>query len=156
MSNPLLRAYVDETGDRGHTGASSPFFAFAAVLIADEDEPSLRAVMSRLRRDLTVPTGKALHWKEHVKTYSRRQHVASLLSQVSVLMVVYVVVEKAAIPASSGLYSDHMIFYNYAACMTMNASCLLLATGTGEPATRLCVSATSGASTTRKPAVTSA
>jgi hypothetical protein len=34
-------------------------------------------------------------------------------------MVVYVVVEKAAIPAGSGLRTDHVIFYNYAACMTM-------------------------------------
>jgi hypothetical protein len=67
MDNPLLRAYVDETGDRGHTAASSPFFAFAAVLVADEADPGLRAVMSQLRRDLTVPPGKALHWKEHVK-----------------------------------------------------------------------------------------
>lgn len=81
MSYPLIRAYVDETGDRGHGGVSSPFFAFAAVLVADEDEPGLRAAMSQLRRDLTVPAGKALHWKDHVKTYSRRQHVARTLAR---------------------------------------------------------------------------
>lgn len=122
---PLLRVYVDETGDRGHTGKSSPFFAFAAVTIGDEDEAAMRAAMSRLRRDLGVPTGKALHWKDHVKTHSRRQHVASVLSQVPHLMVVYVVVEKAAIPAGSGLRTDHVIFYNYAAGMIMER--LLLA-----------------------------
>lgn len=119
MSLPLLRAYIDETGDRGHSGMSSPFFAFAAVLVADEDESVLRAVMSKLRRDLTVPIGKALHWKDHVKTYSRRQHVARSLAQVPGVMVVYVVVEKAAIPTTSGMYSDHVLFYNFAACMTM-------------------------------------
>ncbi|HVB41956.1 MAG TPA: DUF3800 domain-containing protein [Streptosporangiaceae bacterium] len=119
MTPPLLRAYVDETGDRGHSARSSPFFAFAAVLIADEDEPPLRAAMSQLRRDLTVPPGKALHWKDHVKTHSRRQHVAHQLSGVAGLRVVYVVVEKAAVPAGSGLHTDHVIFYNYAAGLVM-------------------------------------
>lgn len=117
MPAPLLRAYVDETGDRGHSAKSSPFFAFAAVLIADEDEPHLRATMSQLRRDLKTPPGKALHWNEHVKSYGRRQHVSSQLAAVPRLMVIYVIVEKTAIPASSGMYSDHVLFYNYAACM---------------------------------------
>lgn len=115
----LLRAYVDETGDRGHSGASSPFFAFAAVAIPDEDEPQLQAVMSQLRRDLTVPAGKALHWKDHVKTFSRRQHVAALLSGIPNLMLIYVIVEKAALRPGSGLQTNHVIFYNYAACMVM-------------------------------------
>ena len=119
MPYPPIRAYVDETGDRGVSGASSPFFAFAAVMAADEDEPGLRAVMSQLRRDLTVPAGKALHWKDHVKTYTRRQHVARTLAAVPRLTIVYVVVEKAAIPAGSGMYGDHVLFYNFAACMTM-------------------------------------
>lgn len=122
---PLLRAYVDETGDRGHSAKSSPFFAFAAVLIADEDEPALRATMSRLRRDLGVPAGKALHWKDHVKTHQRRQYVAKELAAVTGVSLTYVVVEKTAIPSSSGIYTDHELFYNYAACMVMER--LLLA-----------------------------
>jgi hypothetical protein len=70
---PLLRAYIDETGDRGHSGQSPPYFAFAAVLVTDEDEDEadLRAAMSQLRRDLKIPPTKALHWNEHVKTHSR-------------------------------------------------------------------------------------
>jgi hypothetical protein len=119
MSNRLLRAYIDETGDRGHSASSSPFFAFAAVIVADEDEPGVRSAMSLLRRDLTVPASKALHWKDHVKTYSRRQHVARSLSQVPGITLVYVVVEKATVPSTSGMYNDHVLFYNFAACMTM-------------------------------------
>lgn len=115
----LVRAYIDETGDRGHSLFSSRFFAFAAVLIADEDEPGLRDTMVNLRQDLTVPPGKALHWKEHVKTYSRRQHVARSLAQVSGVMVIYAIVEKASVPASYTMYSDHELFYNFAACITM-------------------------------------
>jgi len=58
MPLPLLRAYIDETGDRGHSGKSSAFFAFAAVLVADEDEGDLRAAMSKLRRNLSVPAAR--------------------------------------------------------------------------------------------------
>ena len=119
MPPHLLRAYADETGDRGHSAKSSPFFAFAAVLVTDEDEPALRAAMSGLRRDLGIPTGKALHWKDHVKAFGRRQHVSTVLAAVPGLVVTYVIVEKTAIPAASGMYNDHELFYNYAACMVM-------------------------------------
>ena len=123
----LLRAYVDETGDRGCGGKSSPYFAFAAVLIPDEDEPELRAKISGLRRELDVPVGKALHWKDHVKTFSRRQHVTTTLAAVGSLVIAYVVVEKAAIPPGSGMRNSHEIFYNFAAGLTMER--ILLAAG---------------------------
>jgi hypothetical protein len=119
MTSRLIRAYIDETGDRGHSARSSRFFAFAAVIVADEDDLGLRSAVAQLRRDLTVPAGKALHWKEHVKTYSRRQHVARCLAQVPGVMLVYVAVEKATLPSTSGMYRDHVLFYNFAACMTI-------------------------------------
>jgi hypothetical protein len=134
MAVKLLRAYIDETGDRGHSASSSRYFAFAAVIVADEDEAGLRAVMSQLRSDFRVPSGKALHWKDHVKAFSRRQHVARSLSQVPGVMVVYVVVEKATIPTSSGMYGDHVLFYNFAACMTMER--ILLAARDWDDGTR--------------------
>lgn len=121
---PILRVYVDETGDRGVTGRSSPFFGFAAVLIADEDEPPLRAAVSTLRQDLTVPVGKPLHWKDHVKTFSRRQHVTNTLVAVPNLMVVYVLVEKAAIPAAATMRHDQAVFYNFAAVMVLERALL--------------------------------
>lgn len=120
----ILRAYVDETGDRGSNGKSSDFFAFACVLIAHEDEDPLRATVSQLRRDLTVPVGKALHWKDHVKTFSRRQHVTSLLTAIPNIRLIYVLVEKSAIPASALMRSDQTIFYNFAAAMVLERALL--------------------------------
>ncbi|WP_328639707.1 DUF3800 domain-containing protein [Streptomyces canus] len=111
----LVRAYVDETGDRGTSATASPFFSFAALLIADEHEPAMRAALSQLRRDLKVPHGKALHWKEHVKVYPRRQYVTRTLAELEGVQIVYVVVEKAAIPAQAGMRRDQVIFYNFAA-----------------------------------------
>ncbi|MFE2441899.1 DUF3800 domain-containing protein, partial [Streptomyces sp. NPDC059426] len=128
----FVRAYVDETGDRGISASVSPYFSFAAALIADEQEPAMRAAMSQLRRDLKVPPGKALHWKEHVKVYPRRQYVAKTLAQVPDIKIVYVVVEKAAIPAHAGMRRDQVIFYNFAAGVILER--LLLAAGDCVPA----------------------
>lgn len=124
--HPQLRAYVDETGDRGHSGRSSKFFAFSAVLLSEEDEPELRRAMSLLRREMGTPVGKALHWKDHVKNFDRRQRVSTVLGRLSGLQVIYVIVEKAAIPATSHMRTDHTVFYNYAAGLMMER--LLLAT----------------------------
>lgn len=116
---PLMRAYIDETGDRGTGGKSSPFFAFAAVLVADEDEPELRTAVSKLRRDFKVPVHKPLHWNQHVKTFSRRQHATATLSAVDAITVLYVGVEKAAIPLSARMRTDQEAFYNFAAGMVL-------------------------------------
>ncbi|WP_328542610.1 DUF3800 domain-containing protein [Streptomyces sp. NBC_00371] len=121
----LVRAYIDETGDRGISASASPYFSFAALLITDEHEAAMRAAMSHLRRELKVPPGKALHWKDHVKVYPRRQYVASTLAQLADVKIVYVVVEKAAIPAHAGMRRDQVIFYNYAAGIALER--LLLA-----------------------------
>ncbi len=72
-----------------------------------------------MRSDFKIPPTKALHWNEHAKTYPRRQRASSVLSAVPGVMVIYVIVEKSAIPAGSGLHTDHAIFYNYAAGMVM-------------------------------------
>ncbi|RSS53244.1 DUF3800 domain-containing protein [Streptomyces sp. WAC01280] len=130
----LVRAYVDETGDRGVSATASPYFAFAALLIADEQEGQMRAAMSQLRRDLKVPPGKALHWKDHVKVHPRRQYVASTLAQLPNVKIVYVVVEKAAIPAHAGMRRDQVLFYNFAAGITLER--LLLAAKNWEGGSR--------------------
>lgn len=115
----VLRAYIDETGDRGSSGSSSDFFAFACVLVADEDEPGLRTAMSQLRRDLRVPAGRPLHWKDHVKVFPRRQHVSRTLAGVPGVQIIYVMVEKSAIPAQAFMRTNQETFYNFAAAMVM-------------------------------------
>lgn len=114
---PFLRAYIDETGDRGHSAKSSPFFAFSCVIVADEDEPRLRAAVSQLRRDFKTPAGTALHWNKHVRSFARRRHASQVLGQVPNIKVMYVGVEKAAIPVGAGIRNDHALFYNYASAL---------------------------------------
>lgn len=52
----------------------------AAVVVADEQDAALRALVNGLRADLSVPVHKPLHWQEHVKTYQRRQYVTAALA----------------------------------------------------------------------------
>lgn len=99
-------------------GRASAYFAFAAVVVAAEDEPAMRAAMSDLRRDFNVPNGKPLHWKDHVKTFPRRQHCVRKLAGLP-LVINYVAVEKAAIPANAGMRADQTKFYNFAAGMVL-------------------------------------
>lgn len=113
----ILRAYVDETGDRGYGPKASPFFAFACVLIPDESEPALFATLARLRCDLDAPN--PLHWNQHVKTFSRRQHVTRLLLDVPGLRMFFVLVDKASIPVGSPMHADQAVFYNYAAAVVV-------------------------------------
>lgn len=115
----LLRVYIDETGDRGVGPKASPFFAFSAVLVADEDEPHLMQAIRSLRQSFNIPPSKALHWNEHVKTFPRRQHVATVLGSLTPVMVLHVAVEKAGIPSHAGMRNDHELFYNFAAGMVL-------------------------------------
>ena len=112
---PLLRAYVDETGDRGTTGKSSRYFAMAAIVISDDDEHQLRSIVQHCRAKFGVPANSHLHWVEHVKKFSRRQYVAEQLAALPLVSVNYVIFEKTAIPAQAAMAKDHVVFYNYTA-----------------------------------------
>jgi hypothetical protein len=119
FERPLVRAYVDETGDRGLSAKSSRYFGMVAVVIADEDDPGLRRAIAHCRHRLSVPAGKPLHWTEHVKRFPRRQFVAAQLAAVPGAVLNYVLVEKAAVGLVDEVISDQVAFYNYVAGRTL-------------------------------------
>src|SRR5262249_9203473 len=131
----LLRVYVDETGDRGIGPKASRFFAFAAVLVTQEEEPWLRDTVEHLRQDLKTPPGKALHWNEHARSYSRRHHVAQPLAVVSGITIIYVIVEKSAIPHGVAIRCDQVVFYNHAASLVVERALLAARDWPGGPRT---------------------
>lgn len=122
-----LLAFVDETGDRGHSVKASPFFSMATVLIPEEDYRSLSAAVISLKQTFKVPKERPLHWSDHVKVFPRRQLVTRELSRLPSLVVNYVIFEKAGMSVSPYLRSDQEAFYNYTAGFTMER--LLLAAG---------------------------
>jgi hypothetical protein len=119
FERPLVRAYVDETGDRGASAKSSHYFAMVAVMIADEDELPLRTAIGTCRQRLSVPPNKPLHWSEHVKRFPRRQFVAGQLAAVPGVLLNFVVFEKAAIAGRTRLRTDQVAFYNHVAGLVL-------------------------------------
>ena len=119
FDRPLVRAYIDETGDRGVSAKSSRYFAMVAIMVADEDDPSLRSAIQICRNKLAVPPGKPLHWADHVKRFPRRQFVTGQLAAVPGVVLNYVIFEKAAIPLQASLRSDQVVFYNYVAGLVL-------------------------------------
>lgn len=79
---PIVRAYIDETGDRGFTAKSSPYFGFGAVLVPDEVDMTLRAAVQQMRTDFQIAPGGTLHWVEHLRArqHTRRKYAARLLA----------------------------------------------------------------------------
>ncbi|WP_246421282.1 DUF3800 domain-containing protein [Nocardiopsis metallicus] len=116
---PLVHVFVDETGDRGFSTRSSPFFAMTALMVPHEAEASMRCVAGGLRYHLN--TTKPLHWVEHFKAkrWKRRQLAAEQLSSIPGARVVHVVVEKASVRSSAGMRKDSSLFYNYVTRLTL-------------------------------------
>jgi hypothetical protein len=113
---PLLRGYIDETGDRGFSEKSSPIFGVAVLLVAEEHDRELRDTVTRLRNDFGVTT-VPLHWVKHCgpKDHDRRRHVARQLALVPSVQLIYVLVHKADVPTNSAMRGDHSLVYNYVA-----------------------------------------
>lgn len=116
---PRLTAYIDETGDRGTLkGNASPIFGMSAVIVDNTAENAARAAMTRLRLDLGTPSNRPLSWKKDLKNHDRRTHAAKILHAVLGLRVVYVLVDKARLPAGS--YGDDVtLLYNVIAYETL-------------------------------------
>lgn len=120
MSRPQasrLSVYVDETGDRGLTAKSSPFFAMTALMVPSEDDwnvittaGGLRALVHQSRPEATTP----LHWVHHFKRKHthRRVYAARQLASMPTAKVAHVVVPKNAVRSYRGL-RDGVRFYNY-------------------------------------------
>ena len=119
FERPLVRAYVDETGDRGLSVRASRYFGMVAVVIADEDDAGLRRAVAHCRHRLSVPTSKPLHWTEHVKRFPRRQFVATQLAAVPGVVLNLVLVEKAAVGLLNPAISDQVAFYNSVAGLVL-------------------------------------
>ncbi|MBQ0827696.1 DUF3800 domain-containing protein [Streptomyces tagetis] len=114
---PKLSVYVDETGDRGVSNASSPFFAMTALLVPAEDDWTVKVAAGGLRAMIHVSnpdTTRPLHWKEHFrkKHEHRRQRAAVTLAAMPSAKVVHVVVPKVAVRNYPGM-ADKDRFYNY-------------------------------------------
>jgi Protein of unknown function (DUF3800) len=124
MPVEYVRAYVDETGDRGTKPSSSPYFAFAAVICRDSNRQKLVDELDQLVSDLGKPTSTTLHWAQNIKYHKQRKVATQRLGQLPV-RIIYVAVPKTAV--AGYLKSSTEGYYNFLAASWSNASHCLLA-----------------------------
>jgi hypothetical protein len=104
--------YVDETGDRGWGGGSSPYFALMAVIVKGADDPMLRACLDQANVDLRKPPGFVLHWYQNIRDHSDRRHVAGLVGALPVTCT-GVLLDKGSLIGTNCALDDHVRQYNY-------------------------------------------
>lgn len=108
----FVRAYVDETGDRGTKPSSSPYFAFAAVICRDSNQQLLLDELVRLVQDLQKPPLTVLHWAQNIKYHQQRKIATQRLGALPIRMI-YVAVPKSSL--SGYLQTSTEGYYNYLA-----------------------------------------
>jgi hypothetical protein len=118
-SLPILRGYIDETGDRGFGSSAFKTFGLCVVLVPDEDDSELRQAVRQLRADFNIDIGKRLHWAEHLRArnHDRRRHAAKTLADVPRVSLIYAMIDKRQVPAQSRMRTDVVATYNYATRM---------------------------------------
>jgi hypothetical protein len=112
MARQLYRVYVDETGDRGWGGRSSPIFVTSAVIVRDGHDRDLLEALDGINAALKKPAGTVLHWTENVKGHSQRKYVVRQLAALD-MTITSVIVFKSPSGSGAGV-RDPALMYNYA------------------------------------------
>lgn len=113
----MFHVYIDEAGDRGHHPASSKHFVVSAVIVRDQDEPTLRTELDTLRAALGRHPGHVLHFRKltHAQKVKACQDIATF--SIATITNVIFCKEKIAgqIPAGGGVayikQADPMYLY---------------------------------------------
>lgn len=114
-SLPIVEVYGDETGCRGFGPKATDWFAMSAIMIPSESVPQMRATVKGMK--VEINTTRPLHWVEHFnktkKHVRRREMAANMAAAIPGVKVIYVVVDKRNLRASSRMRSDKDLFYHY-------------------------------------------
>src|ERR1044071_7250113 len=95
-AGPVYRVWIDETGDRGSTPASSPFFIVAAVVIRADRMSTVRIEKQLINRDLHRNVNTELHWSANLKHHDKRMRACEGVAKPN-LRIVYACIEKASL-----------------------------------------------------------
>lgn len=104
--------YVDEAGDRGWGGQSSPVFVLSAVVVHESHDRQLRVALDDINIQLGRPPGHVLHWAENIRDHSERKMAVARLAQVPAWFIVVVLCKESLLQSNTGL-SDPVSQYNY-------------------------------------------
>jgi len=108
-----LLAFVDEIGDRGHSGKSSEYFAMSAVLFPASVQQKVKDCITNLKIKLGVDLKTPLHWRNHCRKHDTRKYITGEIAKLEEITVIYVISDKKTVP------EDHTKFYNIVAAFTL-------------------------------------
>lgn len=107
----MLHAFIDESGQRGHTESASSHFLLSAVVIRDRNLPFFSKALQELRSDLKRPEGTYLTWK-NIRSHAERLHIAGTIGGQFWLKTITVVACKKHLPPSD-MTVDQMYMYQF-------------------------------------------
>ena len=113
MAQNALLAFVDEIGDRGHSGKSSEYFAMAAVIFPVILQQKVKDCIANMKTTLGINIKTAFHWRKHCHRHDVRKYVAGEIAKLEEITVIYVISGKKTAP------EDHAKFYNIVAAFTL-------------------------------------
>lgn len=114
MAADYIEIHVDETGDRGFSSKSSPYFCLAACAFRHSNARTVVRAMEALNFALRRPLRQPIHAVDHLKSHDKLMEAVEHLSRLPV-RVFFVVLPKASTPASAAMRSDDIHVYNFLA-----------------------------------------
>lgn len=109
----VLRAYVDESGDRGASPTATDFFVMAAAVVNDENRPGVQGRLAAIRHHLNKPPGTVLHFASNIREHGARVYVCQQLGGLAALTVTNVVMCKRLFEEAAMLTTDPQAVYLY-------------------------------------------
>ena len=109
----MLRAYVDESGDRSCSATASRFFVMTAAVMSDAERPAVQGRLGAIRHLLSKPPGTVLHFSENIRTHEQRVRVCQELASLTGLSLLSVVLCTQHVAPTAQLARDPQTVYLY-------------------------------------------
>jgi len=109
-----IEIHVDETGDRGFSSKSSPYFCLAACAFRHSKARTVVRAMETLNLKLRRPLSQPMHAVDHLKTHDKLMEAVEHLAELPV-RVFFVILPKDSTPESAYMRSDDTHVYNFLA-----------------------------------------
>ena len=109
-----IEIHVDETGDRGFSHKSSPYFCLAACAFRHSNAGTVVHAMEALNLVLRRPLRQPIHAVDHLKNHDKLIEAVEHLARLPV-RVFFVVLPKDSTPVNAAMRSDDIHVYNFLA-----------------------------------------
>jgi hypothetical protein len=102
----MLRAYVDESGDRGTSPTATDFFVMSAVVVDDASRAAIQGRLAAIRNHLNKPPGTVLHFARNIKDHGGRVYVCRELATVPGVTITNVILCKRYLTPGALMAAD--------------------------------------------------